>query len=335
MKRIIIIGVLLIVLMNINFHTIRAAGPPKLTEEQSREIAAHYQEWQFSSLEFDEGQVVNYGLLQRSQSTEGATLLVFLDGSGYRSAFGLKEKERWVYPGTPYSFAKRVFPNYDFLVPEKINITIGGDHSNDPRVLDIYTLQNRVQATARVIDVILSHHNYAQVYMLGISEGGYILPAVYHASSYKTAMTKLVVWGAGGLSQEEEFRLLAESDLPMPQGLKRMYVQVDEVCDAIYANPTSTTLSYFGHSYQRWASFFAYTPLDDLVLIDIPILLLHGAKDINSPVETARVAAVEFEKRKKSNLTYYEYADMGHGPSTPEQRDTFIGNLQEWLDDDA
>lgn len=304
----------------------------QMDPELARAVEEYYGQTAFRTLPLNDRDVVRYGYLKRKPAGKPVKpLLVYINGSGYQSAFGLKDGDRWIQAGNPVGFMKALFPDYDILVPEKTNIAIGGDHSHDKRVIGAYTLENRVRSAAAVIDAILDKTAYSRIFILGISEGGYILPRLYQTLRHKTAITALVIWGSGGLSQYEEFTLLAGSDVPMEPGMKKGYKDLESVVPEIRANSNATDKEYFGFPYKRWASFLWYSPLDDLTDIDIPILLLHGTEDFCSAVESSRIVESRFRKLGKNNLTYYEYEGMTHGPETEEESIRFYRDLMTWL----
>ncbi len=74
-----------------------------------------------------------------------------------------------------------------------------------------------------------------------------------------------------------------------------------------------------------------YNPMDDFININIPVLVLHGSKDTNDPVESARALEFEFQNTGKTNLTYMEYADMRHCPESKEQVDQLLSDIGSWL----
>lgn len=74
-----------------------------------------------------------------------------------------------------------------------------------------------------------------------------------------------------------------------------------------------------------------YRPLEDLVQIDIPILMIHGSEDIMSPVESSRFVKEEFEKIGKSNLHYIEYEGKGHDLGGDFER--VINDMVNWFNE--
>lgn len=301
-----------------------------MSPEKSKEIDEFYQAWNQEQIKLDEDNFVNYYSLIRDGSD---TLLVYLEGSSCQSVLGLKDGDNWIMGGNPYSFAKNHFPDYDFLTLDNVNVKMGGDHYDDPAVINNYTFDNRVNSSVAVIDTFLSNSNkeYKDIIIFGISQGGHILPRVYSQLKHKNAVTRLIAMGSGGLTQYEEFMILKDSTLPMEPGFKEGYAAIEEAYPDILQNPDSVERQYFGYPYKMWYGFLKYNPMEDYLNINIPILLLHGAEDTNSPVETARAVESEFQKAGKSNLKYIEYATMSHGPESKEQSDQLFNDIRSWL----
>ena len=72
-------------------------------------------------------------------------------------------------------------PNrFDLLVPDKMNINTGEDFSEDSLKLSYTNLEARVNSAVSSIDEFLVNHKYKNIYLIGFSEGGMILPKVYN-----------------------------------------------------------------------------------------------------------------------------------------------------------
>lgn len=258
---------------------------------------------------------INYYVLhkQNDQDISSKGLIIYLTGSGMDCALGLQQEGVWQNEGLFIkSLNKYLSPNFDILVPEKMNIKLGKDQSNDPKVFEHYTLEERVSSAVLVIDNFLENHEYKNVYLMGVSEGAQILPMVYNNLSAKNKIAKLVVLGSGGLSQYEEFKVLQKSTLSMPQPYRELLIEADNVMEAIRSNQDLHDKWFAGYPYKRWAGFFPYRPLDDFVKINIPIFLMQGTKDTSAPIESSRVFAAEFKRLEKNNLTYIEYKNGDH-----------------------
>jgi pimeloyl-ACP methyl ester carboxylesterase len=258
---------------------------------------------------------INYYVLhkQNDQDTSSKGLIIYLTGSGMDCALGLQQEGVWQNDDLFIkSLNKYLSPNFDILVPEKMNIKLGNEQSDDPKVFEHYTLEERVSSAELVIDTFLENHEYDNVYLIGVSEGAQILPMVYNNLREKNKIAKLVVLGSGGLSQYEEFKILQKSTLPMPQPYQQMLMEADNVMEAIRSNQDVHDKWYAGYPYKHWAGFFPYRPLDDFIKIDIPILLMQGTRDISTPIESSQFFVAEFKRLGKNNLTYVEYKNGDH-----------------------
>lgn len=58
--------------------------------------------------------------------------------------------------------------------------------------------------------------------------------------------------------------------------------------------------------------FLTYNPMDDLVKMNIPILVMFGTNDTQTPIETNDLIYIEFMKRKKRNLTMIPLEGLDH-----------------------
>lgn len=258
---------------------------------------------------------INYYVLHKlnNQDTNSKRLIIYLTGSGMDCVLGLQKEGVWQKEELFIkSLNKYLSPSFDILVPEKMNIKLGKDQSDDPKVFEHYTLEERVLSAELVIDTFLENHEYNHVYLVGVSEGAQILPMVYNNLKVKNKITKLVVLGSGGLSQYEEFKVLQKSTLLMPQPYRELLMEADNVMEAIRSNQDVHDKWYAGYPYKRWAGFFPYRPLDDFVKINIPIFLMQGTKDTSAPIESSRAFAAEFKRLGKNNLTYVEYKNGDH-----------------------
>lgn len=258
---------------------------------------------------------INYYVLhkQNDQNTSSKGLIIYLTGSGMDCALGLQEEGVWQNEELLIkSLNKYLSPHFDILVPEKMNITLGKDQSDDPKVFEHYTLEERVSSAKLVIDTFLENHEYNNIYLMGVSEGAQILPMVYNKLKAKNKIAKLVVLGSGGLSQYDEFKVLQKSTLPMPHLYRELLMEADSVMEEIRSNQDIHDKWYAGYPYKRWAGFFPYRPLDDFVKINIPIFLMQGSKDTSAPIESSRIFAAEFKRLGKNNLTYVEYKNGDH-----------------------
>jgi pimeloyl-ACP methyl ester carboxylesterase len=186
------------------------------------------------------------------------------------------------------------------------------DHEADTRVLEHYTFDERVHASAIAIDDYLATHRYRTVVLFGYSEGATIVGAIYAALKAKTEVKQLMIGANGGMSQYAQFKLLARSTLPMKPEYRTHLLELDAKVAEINATPNAIDRWWFGWPFRRWSTFLFYEPEGDLRSIDLPILCVHGSRDTHSPVESSRALAAAMQARGRTNFVYKEYDGLGH-----------------------
>ena len=130
------------------------------------------------------------------------------------------------------------------------------------------------------------------------------------------------------MSQLEELRVLAESELSMPDNYRAALSYIDVVAEDVRNNPQSIEDRYLGLHFVRWNSFFGYVPLDYLAGVDIPLLFVHGELDWSVPVESTRIID-ELNISPLFDFIYYD--DMGHELRTSSQRRRPVRDIRDWL----
>lgn len=257
-------------------------------------------------------------------------LLIYLEGSGTASVLGEKQNGKWISVNFGYFISKYFGPTYRIAIPEKLFIGIGENHSTDSAFLKKYTVDNLVKSYCKSIDAYLAKHSeYENVYIIGASEGGLLLPKVYAELNQRERIKKAIVIGAGGLDQYECFRILAKSSIEMPEKYRNECKKVDEIVNEINTDPESIEKQYMGWPYLRWNSFFKYRPYEYYSAIKIPVLFYQGRLDWSSPIES-----VEYLQKNILNTNFeYRYIDtMGHIPAfDDEEMKQFIKELNDWL----
>ena len=256
----------------------------------------------------------------------GGSLIVYIDGSGLSSVLGKAEDNKF----TSYSFA---YPLSDFfhrtdsiLIPEKPGMSFGGVHHSDPDVVKLYTVDNIVDSYVASIDNHLAERQYEEIYIIGVSEGGLLIPKIYTQLKSKNAVSGLVVIGAGGLSQYNCFRIQYDKYPNLHPDYRSQLARLDEAYDKIMKNPHSTDDGYLGWPYSRWSSFMDYSPIEYIKDIEIPMLYVQGKNDMSSPVESAE----EVAKLNLKNITVEYLENMGHTPQNSEQINEVFALINNW-----
>lgn len=179
------------------------------------------------------------------------------------------------------------------------------------------------------------------VALIGYSEGGqYVfdlaraLPETTHAVAI--AGNALPQW----YDMVIEARLAAElGEIDRAEAQRRIEALYNTVKD-VNARPQSGE-SWNGHDYRRWASFGPYAPIDDMLALNFPLLMIQGGADENAPILNTDYAMIAFLSAGKTNLTYWVYPDYDHfltepDPDRPDRRinraQQVYDRLWAWMD---
>jgi len=181
------------------------------------------------------------------------------------------------------------------------------EYQPSPEYIQKCGMDWEVKASSVVIDFLCRELPVSadKVIAMGFSEGGRL--AIRLASESKR-VTHLVAVISGGLNQFYSSIINRRMDAAAGKITHREAQTAVEdlfaVYKRIYSDPHNTEKWYYGHPYQRWGSFCTDIPLEHLVKLEIPILLVNGSADRNSPVLQSDYVMLEFLRRGKTNLTY-------------------------------
>jgi pimeloyl-ACP methyl ester carboxylesterase len=170
----------------------------------------------------------------------------------------------------------------------------------------------RVESANAIINELVKAQPQANVTVLGFSEGAQVGPYVAEANEH---VDQLILFAGNGLNQFFDpiisARLKANTgqlnEKDAQEEIDSLFAQYKK----IYAQPTSTKQQWWGHTYQRWASFTVKDPLDALQNLNIPIYIANGSLDENS-VLSADYIYLDFLRLGKTNLTYKTYPNYDH-----------------------
>lgn len=172
-----------------------------------------------------------------------------------------------------------------------------------------------MKASSKVIDSLCDTLPISEnkVIALGFSEGGHL--AVKLAAENKK-ITHLVSVISNGLNQFYSSiinqRMDAAAGTITHQQAQQEIDKLFAVYKEIYSDPCNTEKWYYGHPYKRWGSFCTDIPLEHLVNMKIPILMLGGSADRNSPILQSDYVMMEFLRLGKTNLTYHVFPGCDH-----------------------
>ena len=173
-----------------------------------------------------------------------------------------------------------------------------------------------------------------QVVLIGYSEGGQF---VFELARNLPETTHAVAIAGNALPQWYdmvlEARLAAERGEIDRAEAQRRIDALYETITKIDADPESGE-SWYGHDYRRWASFGHYAPIDDMLALDIPLLMVQGGADENAPILNTDFAKIAFLGAGTTNLDYWVYPEFDHflTESAPDDGGERVNHAQDVYD---
>lgn len=250
-------------------------------------------------------------------------VLVYLDGSGnyplfYRTKKGTYNTSvsidisKYMKDYTIILISKPSIPFSDSLKYDKSGKGFYPDNSNYDKY---YSLEWRAQTASKAIDFAMSKFpvDKKHTIVMGYSEGSQVAPRV---AVLNKKVTHVICIVGNALNQLYDFiiqsRLAAAKNEQSSTESQKTVDSLFTVYNDIYRNPTSTSKKWYGATYLKWSSFSNNIPLENMLMLNIPILYIAGGKDNNQTIIDMDYAKLEFMRKRKFNLTYKVYPDCNH-----------------------
>jgi dienelactone hydrolase len=204
------------------------------------------------------------------------------------------------------------------------------------------TQQWRVKAASLVLTRILKENFVSEkkVVVMGYSEGGQVVPELAYKNKKVTHIVSIN--GAGlnhfydGIITE---RMKAYAGIVEKQKAQEKIDSLFILYEKIYRNATSISEFHDDESFQRWASYTTTDPLDFLVKINRPILVIASGNDDSSPILGIDYIKIEFLRLRKTNLSYKVYPNSEHSfnetnkdGQTVNKRKEVYEEIFQWLE---
>jgi pimeloyl-ACP methyl ester carboxylesterase len=143
-----------------------------------------------------------------------------------------------------------------------------------------------------------------RVVLLGISEGGEVVPQLAHRIA---GVTHVVLLASGGMDPPKAYRMQAQKygsensteGLPFEPGVGP-------------PEPGNGAERIGGRTRRYWSELQHLEPTRNLLALDLPVLVAMGEEDRSVPIETALQLRDDFAKRGKTNLTLLTYKGADH-----------------------
>ena len=282
---------------------------------------------------------INFHTYSNGDKTLKKDILLYIQGSGSAPFYKLIKhsdtiktsktedqtikKYLEVHKTLPFNLTD--FPNDYLLVAiSKKNIPFeifGNDFETPQSFYDNDNLNYRVWQANEVINYLTNCDPITQhkVIVLGHSEGTEVVAKL---GTINNKISNIGYFSGGGNAQYYDFildvrKLVQSGEMTEEESIIETEKIFKEVKD-IYQHPNSLTKQWLGHSYKKWSSSVEPS-IDNLLKIDIPVYVAHGAKDKAVPIESAYLIPIEFIRNKKSNLTFKVYPKLDHSFSIVPQ----------------
>lgn len=263
---------------------------------------------------------IEVGVFKSKQEDVPKPLVVILGGSEMLPIFKYNLEDKQVYISGFWSFAmykkdfhiayinKPGIPLYDTII----------NHSSEYRIDDFAyknnTLDFRAASASLAIDMLVSKLKPTSVIVVGYSQGGQVAPKV---AVMNTKVNKVVMMSSNALDHIYDRILLARQ-----KALNNLMThdEAQHVVDSllteqknIYQDSLSIEKKFWGDHYRKWYSYSKTTPLENMLRLQIPILLIASGRDVEgSYIANTDYAMLEFIRKGKTNLTYKVYPNYDH-----------------------
>lgn len=277
------------------------------------------------------------------------SLYVFLPGTNPDHVYSYhKDTDSTYWWSSLTAFDFSFMPNdYMFVIVAKpgFGLVGNGDTQSVPTAYWKKTsLMDRVQRADKAINYLARRvlKKPKRVVCFGYSEGFYVAAKL---ATLNERITHLAIGGGGGYIDFYDFVLM--NRIAVHKGEKTPEKSQTQL-EATLANfrrimlkPESTDDFASGYTHKRWASF-AEPPIGNLSKVKIPILMVHGTSDENTPIENAYIVPLEFARLGKTNLTFKTYLNGDHSlvrrtadGKEENQWTEMLADLFQWVDQQA
>jgi pimeloyl-ACP methyl ester carboxylesterase len=285
-------------------------------KSQCNEDLAMYKHFQIQS----ETDTINYHIYSKKPIDSVGTILLFIQGSGAMPLFQIDRNEEGMAMVSSMPFDLESFPdNCALALVSKRNIPFCTKLSDKFRVPKNYYLNEGINDRAERINLVINDigrkklNTLEKIVLLGHSEGSDVVAKV---GTLTDQVSHFGYWSGGGNTQLYDFVLFIRKDvlsgkITKQEGIDRIDSLFAKFKD-IRQKPNSISDFWEGHTFRRWNTFIE-PPIENLLKINAPIFVAHGAKDASVPVESSYLIPIEFIRKNKTNLEFRVYPELDHG----------------------
>ena len=272
----------------------------------------------------------NFAYRFKSYDTSSKKLIIDFSGSGWFSTLGLLADNEWRFTGTGAQLLQVLRRDHTIFIPEKWDRIPGINYLDDLDARYLYTKENLIESYVTSIDSHLAENNYSSIILVGTSEGAALLPLIYNKMKNKDLVIAMISIASGGLSIYESYLISIKKD-NIPDFWREAYsyaIDLREDQERFMKYSESIETTPFGLVYRQMVSFMDLRPFDYYKDINIPILFIHGERDMNIAVESTTYIQ---ENLPNKPFEYIYYKDMGHIPMKYFETLRFRNDIARWI----
>jgi pimeloyl-ACP methyl ester carboxylesterase len=270
------------------------------------------------------GRAITFYVSAKRDEKSPKPLAVFIGGSGCQSIF-MKGPEGRIGGGLQSLLEREAEGRLVVMAVEKPGVAFAADVAQPGTTLGASEEYQREHTLPRWAEAVgaatraasaLPGVDASRLLVAGHSEGCIVAARV---AAENPRVTHVGVLAGGGPSQlfemAESARRPRSPDEPKEVGEKRVEA-VYATWREILADPENATKTEWGHSYRRWSSFLAESPLDHLLATSARVFVAYGTEDASSPTVSNDVLRAELVRRERDVIVERRIGE-DHGFSKP------------------
>lgn len=275
----------------------------KNPSEKSREMPEGIQEEEYSF--YSEGYVIP-GTLTTPIQEESYPLIVMVHG------WGESDRDLSIYQNKPFQdiawqLAKLGIASYRYD-----KRTYLYEQAKDTPSFTVYdeTIDDAVEATKMAME--LKNVNPSKVYILGFSQGGYLLPRINEKVTELAGyifMSSPAEHVKNYLREQYEYLAMEDDQISLEEDthIKEIIQEVD-MLEVPFDIPADMKIQGYYKDY--WIDLYRYNPINIAQKIEAPALVLQGERDYQVTMKQYNLWKTAFEN--SPNWTFYSYPKLNH-----------------------
>ena len=280
------------------------------------------------TLKRQDGSLVDYYLLNKSDASPSDTLLLILQGSDCNSVLQVE---------SIFSNLKNVWPEADLLLIEKYGITRELVFNTDverPDCPQAY-IQNdspkqRVSDIKAVLREVRRDFAYPRFIVVGGSEGA--LVANLLAAEINTIDATVAFNGGGQMFVDDVLHSIDAGAANSEEAVEAAQGFLGFSNHVLNSEPSDLQVS--GHGYHWWYQMLSIDQLEILKEVNTPLLLIQGGRDSSVSPDKVSEMIESLRKAQKNNIDFLPYENLDHtfyDEQEVSHQSEVVEDIRQWL----